>query len=178
MPISIIFFKNYFIGIWVRYLAIVLLLITGCSFKPLYNQSDLWLFNSVTYDRLTAGKHSARATYHLNKKIERMVTGNFQGKIPAKYTLSTDYKVVVCNDVIIAGAVGIQKRVRIILHYILQDIQTNQIKYNGKIISSKNYTVTERQPFLDYLNQNAITINIFDILIEELRTELIAKLVK
>jgi hypothetical protein len=160
----------------VHYLVVILLFLTGCGFKPLYSQNNIQPLNGVTYQRLADHKNNARATFLLNEKIERMLTSNMQSKIPAKYVLSVDYEIKVDDYMTMPGSVSTRKRVQIFLHYILRDIKTDQIKHKGKIMDFNSFSVTKRQPFSDYLNQDSLTINMLNSLVEELRIQLIAKL--
>lgn len=160
----------------VHYLIVILLLFTGCSAKTIYGQNNTQPLSGVNYQKLADHKNNAKFTFLLNKKIERMLMSNIQSKIPAQYILSIDYDIKVGDYVTMPGSASAGQRVQIFLNYILRDVKTYQIKYKGNIMDFNSFTITKQQPFSNYLNQDSLTINMFNSLVEELRIQLISKI--
>ncbi|MSO13268.1 hypothetical protein [Rickettsiales endosymbiont of Trichoplax sp. H2] len=155
---------------------IVLLILSGCGFKPLYYgdyKNDI--LSDFYCERITNDQKNPRATFFLNNELDRLFKEN--NKKEAKYLLKIEYNVDKDDYLIQDNSVANRKKIQVTLSYKVTEYKGDKILASGKLTDFDSFAITEF-PYSDYATEEELIIRILLSLIQELRLQLLAKFLK
>jgi hypothetical protein len=155
---------------------IVLLILSGCGFKPLYYgnyKSDI--LSDFYCERITNDQKNPRATFFLNNKLERLFKENDQ-KEP-KFLIKIEYEVDKNDYLIQDNSIANRKKIQVTLSYKVTEYKGHKILASGKLTDFDSFAITESS-YSDYVTEEELIIRILLSLIQELRLQILAKFSK
>lgn len=152
---------------------IVLLMLSGCGFKPLYygNYKDD-ILSDFHYERITNDQKNPRATFFLNNEVEKLFKED--NKREAKYLLKIEYNVDKDDYLIQDNSVANVKKIQVSLNYKVIEYKNNKILASGKLKDFDSFAIT-KSPYSDYVTEEELIIRILLSLVQELRLQILAK---
>ena len=154
----------------------VLLICSGCGFKPLYYSGDKnTIFDEFHYDGAYRNEKYPRATFFLNNELEKLFDS--KSKNEPKFLLKIEYEVDKQDYLIQDNSIANRKKIQIVLNYSVVEYNGNKILASGKLTDFDSFAITE-SPYSDCVAEEEIVIRILLSLVQELRMQLISKLSK
>ena len=164
--------------VFMKYLKLffILLILSGCGFKPLYYNNDKnTVLSEFYYDGNYRNEKYPRATFFLNNELEKLFSSKDKGE--PKFLLKIEYKVDKQDYLIQDNSIANRKKIQIVLSYSVIDYNGNKILISGKLTDFDSFAITE-SPYSDYVAEEELVIRILLSLVQELRLQLISKLSK
>jgi hypothetical protein len=151
----------------------ILLLISGCGFRPLYyTKEGRDVLVGIHYDRIADHIKNPRATFFLNNEIERMLER--KDGTPERYLLKITYDVDIDDYLIQDDSVASRKKIQIIMQYEVTELNGKRVVASGKLMDFDSFAITE-SPYADYVSEEDLTTRILLSLVQELKMQLISK---
>ena len=155
---------------------IVLLILSGCGFKPLYYgdyKNDI--LSDFYCERIINDQKNPRATFFLNNKLDRLFKGNNQRE--PKFSIKIEYDVDKDDYLIQDYKVANRKKIQVTLSYKVTEYKGHKILASGKLTDFDSFAITESS-YSDYVTEEELIIRILLSLIQELRLQILAKFSK
>jgi hypothetical protein len=172
-----IFFAIYTF-VFMKYLKlfVILLICSGCGFKPLYYAGgNNTVLSKFYYDGTYRNEKYPRATFFLNNELEKLFDN--KAKVEPKFLLKIEYEVDKKDYLIQDNSIANRKKIQIVLNYSVTDYNDNKILISGKLTDFDSFAITE-SPYADYVAEEELVIRVLLSLVQELRLQLISKLSK
>ena len=169
---------DIYIFVFVKYfkLLLVLLICSGCGFKPLYHDDGKnTVLSEFYYDGAYRNEKYPRATFFLNNELEKLFDN--KNKNEPKFLLKIEYEVDKQDYLIQDNSIANRKKIQIVLKYSVVEYNGNKILASGKLTDFDSFAITE-SPYSDYVAEEEIVIRVLLSLVQELRMQLISKLSK
>lgn len=154
----------------------ILLICSGCGFKPLYYDGDKnTVLDEFHYNGAYRNEKYPRATFFFNNELEKLFDN--KSKNEPKFLLQIEYEVDKQDYLIQDNSTANRKKIQIMLSYSVAEYNGNKILASGKLTDFDSFAITE-SPYSDYVAEEELVIRVLLSLIQELKLQLISKLSK
>lgn len=153
----------------------ILLICSGCGFKPLYHHNEDTILSEFHYDEGYRNKKHPRATFFLNNELKKLFDNKSEKE--AKFLLKIEYKVNKKDYLTQDNSITNRRKIQIVLKYCVTEYNGKEILALGELTDFDSFVITESH-YYDYVAEEDLVIRILLSLVQELRLHLISRLSK
>ena len=160
-------------------LAVIILLLSSCGFKPIYYSKNSDQKNTDYNSNLIlvkVKKYRSNIDYKLHKNLVEILNP-YNIDVEKKYFLDVKLTSKTSSTFTTSTGSSGRNKVTLIANYKLLDIESNDILGSGKISESGDFDI-ERKRFANYITEEQTRINLTKLIARDVRNMIINDLTK